>query len=83
MPSKEKALKFELEIVIIVFNFFTNSVKEILTLKIDSPSSLIESDMYEFIVINCSHIKNEQLMIIVKIINLKKNCTGFSISIDK
>lgn len=83
IPSNENALKVELFRLIVEFSFFTNSVKEIFTLKIDSPNSRIDRDMYEFIVINCSHKKNEQLISIVNIINLNKNCIGFSISIDK
>ena len=45
IPSKEKALKFEEDILITMFNFFTNSVKQIFTLKRDSPISLIEEEI--------------------------------------
>ena len=83
IPSNEKALKLEVDILTTEFNFFTNSVKDIFILKSDSPTSLIAEDIYEFIVINCSQIKNEQLITIANIINLAKNCIGFSMSIDK
>ena len=44
IPSREKTLKLELVILIVEFNFFTNSENEILILNSDSPISLIDEE---------------------------------------
>ena len=45
IPSREKTLKLEFDILIVEFNFFTNSENEILILNSDSPISLIDKEM--------------------------------------
>ena len=57
----------------ILSNFKINCAKLILQLKIFSPSSRMERDINEFILIICSIIKNDELDNIANISNLKIN----------
>ena len=81
-PSSEKMFSDVLSVVISEFNFKTNSEKLILHWKIFSPTSLIASEIREFIFINCSAKKYDELAKTVYIKSLNKNWKGCSVSFD-
>ena len=58
-PSKEKIFSWEFSKYTVELNFSIKVVRQIFSLKIFSPTSLIANDMLENNVINCSTINNE------------------------